>query len=100
LTATLHFIERVRQRIGPQHDAIAISRTIIEGIRLERPDMAEFVARVSRDGKRIFRFRVPDKGVFYALVDTANMTCVTVLPPGFAVNRQGKSRLKLKEIDW
>lgn len=64
-----------------------------------RDDLVEYVGRVSRDGKRLFRFRVPDGRYFYALVSTAHGRCVTVLPPGYRVQREGKGVTELRESD-
>lgn len=99
MTATTHFAKRVAERIGPEVNAAQLAFGIVSDIRDERGDLVEFVARVNKQGLRLFRFRVPCRGVFYALVDTSSMVCVTVLPPGFTVPCQGKGRIKLKETD-
>ena len=94
-----HFIQRVTERIGPHVSATALARGIVGSVRAA-DGAVEFVARVDRDGCRLFRFRVPDDGrYFYALVDTEKWVCVTVMPPGFVAGRVGKSRLKLKDVD-
>jgi hypothetical protein len=99
MSATTHFIGRVAERIGAAVDPRVLADGIVWAIRQERDDIVEFVTRVDRRGCRIFRFRVPDGRQFYALVNTDEMRCITVLPPGFTVPRQGKSRMKLKETD-
>jgi hypothetical protein len=95
MNATNHFIERVAERIGPHVDARALARWIVDAIRKDRTDLVEYVSRVSRDGKRVFRFRLRDE-VFFVLVDTQNMQCVTVFRPGFAVGREGRSKIILE----
>jgi hypothetical protein len=100
MAVTRHFIDRAVERLGyaiPQ--AVELAEGLIWAIQNHRDDLAEFVARVDRRGCRLFRFRAVDGRCYYALVDTDDMRCVTVLPAGFTVGRQGKSRLKLKEKD-
>lgn len=91
---TAHFIRRVHERVGQDVDAVHLARHILEG--LDTGD-TEFMCRVNRGGLRCFRFRSFDGQVFYVLIDTRKHDCVTVLPPGFAVGRLGKSPLKLKD---
>lgn len=97
MSATAHFIARVRERVGPHVDPIEIADGIIWAIQSGRDDLVEYVGRVSRDGKRLFRFRVPDGRYFYALVSTAHSRCVTILPPGYRVQREGKGAIYLRE---
>lgn len=97
--ASTHFQRRVAERIGPSVDAEMLARDLISAIQSERWDFVEFVARVNRDGCRLFRFRAPTGRLFYALVNTDRLLCVTVMPPGFTVPRQGKARVKLRETD-
>lgn len=81
-------------------EARLIGADVLWAISCERRDKVEFVARVSRDGKRVFRFRHAGTGKFwYALVNTQDMTCVTLLPPHYIVGREGKSEIQLKDID-
>ena len=96
---TDHFRQRVRERIGDV-DADAIGHGILWAIRNDRKDLVQFVGRVSRCGKRIFRFRVVDGRQFFALVDTERGVAITVLPPGFKTNRQSKAALMMTEVDW
>lgn len=96
---TVHFARRVRERIGASPDPYYLAEGIIWGIENARTDLVQFVCRTDRKGLRMFRFRVPPSGrVYYALVDTETMTCITVMPPGFVVGRQGKTHLELKDI--
>lgn len=99
MSATRHFIRRAHERLGcSAHDATRIAEAVVLAIRQERRDLVEYVARVNRDGCRLFRFGYGGR-VYYALVDTDDMQCVTVMPPGFVVRRQGKAAIKLKETD-
>lgn len=96
-----HFIQRAMERIGcPESEAEIIGQGLIWAIENERWDLVEFVARVARDGRRVFRFRHAGTGRFwYALIDTRAMKCITVLQPGFRVPREGKKSVILKETD-
>ena len=95
---TVHFARRVRERIGVGPDPQYLAEGIIWAIENARTDLVQFVCRTDKKGLRLFRFRVPDTGRgFYALVDTESMTCITVMPPGFVVGRQGKTHLELKD---
>lgn len=98
-TCNAHFARRVRERIGASPDPRHLADGIIWAIENHRTDLVQFVSRTDKKGLRLFRFRVPPRGrVYYALVDTETMTCITVMPPGFAVGRQGKTHLELKDI--
>jgi hypothetical protein len=100
---TLHWKERVPQRIG-RVDPVDLALSLLDAIRREAWHLVEFVGRVSREGLRLFRFRVcdllpnhDDHRWFHALVDTRKETCITVFPLGFAIPLQGKGLLKLRE---
>lgn len=100
MAATKHFILRAQERMGvAPEQALELARSVIWAVRNDRRDMVEFIARVNRKGCRIFRFEAAPGRFFYALVDTDAMCCVTVLPPGFRVNREGKQAVRLKETD-
>lgn len=98
---TNHFVERAMERIGCSEDeARLIGQGLIWAVRNERSDIARFVARVNRSGNRLFLFKhAPTRRVWYALIDTETLSCITVMPPGYTVPRQGKTRLRLKEMD-
>jgi hypothetical protein len=100
MTCTRHFARRVRERIGDSPDPDFLARGLIWAITNARDDLVQFVCRTDRKGLRIFRFKTPPTGrVFFALVDTESMTCITVMPPGFRVGRQGKDHLQLRSDD-
>jgi hypothetical protein len=92
-----HFIERVRERIGPHEDAVALNARLVDAVRREDRDVATFVARLSRSGKRLFRFTAQDGRTFFAVIDTVDMVCVTVMPPGFDAKREKRPSIRLKE---
>jgi hypothetical protein len=98
---TNHFVTRAVQRMGcTAEEAREIGQFLIRAIEREQWDAVSFIGRVNGDGHRIFRFKWKPLGRYwYALINTETMTCITVLKPGFEVQRQGKGRLKLREVD-
>ena len=93
-------MRRAVERIGcTVEEATALAEGLVAAIGTGRDDIATFVSRVDRTGCRLFRFRSADGRDFFALVNTNDMACITVLPAGFTVPRQGKGRLKLRERD-
>ena len=97
LIVTAHFRLRVAQRIGPEIDADFLAKGIMWAIDTGREDVVEFVGRVSKCGKRVFRFRLPDRRQFFAMVNTETRVFVTVLVPGHQMLQQGKNRFLLLE---
>lgn len=91
---TKHFAVRVRERISNDADPDELAENISRAIKTGRTDYVEFVSRVSRTGKRLFRFRVKDGRYFYALV-SEDGTPITLMPPGFTASRQGRPKLVL-----
>ena len=95
-----HFVQRVRERIGPHVCPMTLGEGLLWAFRNERHDLLEFIGRVNRRGLRIFRFRVAGDGRhFYVLIDTEATTLVTVMPPGFRTPRQGGGKIELREIE-
>jgi hypothetical protein len=99
MTATVHFQQRVRERIGYNVDPYKLARELILGIENRDTDFVRFVGRASKCGRRVFWFKLPNRGAYYALIDTSSMTCLTVLPPGFTVNMAGKRTIELRDTD-
>jgi len=99
MTATVHFQQRVRERIGYNVDPYKLARELVLGIENRDTDFVRFVGRASKCGRRVFWFRLPNRGAYYALIDTSSMTCLTVLPPGFTVNMAGKRTIELRDTD-
>lgn len=91
-----HWNERVQERIGTV-DPDVLHQGLVWAIKNDRTDLVQAIGRVSRDGKRVFKFRVPDGRVFFALVNTSNMNPMTVMPPDFTVKRQGKPPINLQQ---
>lgn len=86
---TPHWEQRVKERIG-NVDPQTLWDGIIWAIENNRTDLVRFYCRVSKTGRRVFRFITPDRRYFFALVDTEKMVPLTVMPEGFKVSRQGK----------
>lgn len=99
--ATRHFIERAKERMGcTVGEATAIASGVIWALDNDRRDLLRFVARISRQGLRMFRFRhTPTGQTWYVLIDTNTRQCVTVMPPGYKVRRHKRSTIVLKEGD-
>jgi hypothetical protein len=98
--ATSHFVHRAGERLGyTREEAYALAGRLIISIERGLEDHVQFVSRVDRNGCRLFRFQAVDSRHYYALVNTDNMRCITILPAGFEVPRQGNSVLKLKDVD-
>lgn len=92
-----HFVQRVRQRIGPHVDPVDLMHYLRDGLQRGNPDI-EFVTRLSRTGVRLFRFTCPGDGrQFYAVIETPSMVPITILPPGYRVHRVGREPLNLPE---
>jgi len=91
---TAHFMQRVRERVGPEVDALALAQHIFIG--LDTGD-TEFVARVNKDGLRCFGFRAFCGRRFYVLIDTEQNRCVTILPAGAKLTRMNRDTITLKD---
>lgn len=101
---TRHFKRRVAERIGRDVDAGRLAAILDWAIEHDRTDVAAFAGRVSRDGRRLWRFRMPDGRTFYAMrhhaADAGNGDAwITVLAAGSWVPRERNRRLWLKEIE-
>lgn len=97
MTASLHFKQRVAERIGPDIDADLLARSILHDVQHGIEDRVKYVGRVSRCGRRVFQVNLPERNVFYALVNTVDMACLTVLPPNFLVRREKGNTIVLNE---
>lgn len=85
-----HFIQRVHERIGPHVDPHAVWVSIIAGIEC-RSDDVQFVGRLGRCGRRLWRFTV-DGEPFFVVFDHEKNIPITVLPPHGEVKRHPKMR--------
>jgi hypothetical protein len=95
-----HFHQRVRERLWPVFgpiDAAALHTALRQNLRPECPHV-EYVCRISRDGRRLWRILMPGDRHFYALAhhNDEGVWPMTVLLPGMRIAREGKSSLRLK----
>lgn len=78
-TVTYHWRVRVAERIGPDVDPEHLAAGIIAAIETGRTDLVAYAGRVTRCGRRLFRFRLRDGRQFLALVNTETSALITVL---------------------
>lgn len=93
LPATVHFRERVAERIGPGVCADTLAAEILRAVAEDRTDFARFACR-SRTGGRVYRINLAERGVFYAVVTPAKDRVVTLIEPGGLLRRGGKRKPK------
>jgi hypothetical protein len=97
--ATKHWVERVAQRVGPV-DAVALAERVGAGIDHDSPDVA-YEGRVTRCGKRCYRFALPDERVFYAIVHVERRQFITVIAPGQIIPREGRDPIRTHHhVQW
>lgn len=89
---SLHFKQRVAERIGPDVDALDVALHVVRGIEAD-DGTVRFKARCDRACK-IYRFEW--LGVtYFAVVNVVTMTLVTLLPADGWVRRKTK-RVRLR----
>lgn len=91
----IHFERRVAERLGPQWDAETLWRVLIEEIHRNESKYLTFIARMARNGRRLWRVETSIK-TFFVLYDHAIDCPVTVLVDG-TVRPQGKNEIDLGE---
>lgn len=79
LGAFLHFQQRTHERIGPDVDAYRLWRRLTAWIENDS-DKVQFVARVNKSGRRLWRFTV-DGRPFFTIYDHDAKCPITVLLP-------------------
>lgn len=82
---TLHWRERVAQRIGAGVCPDRLAAELMAAIAAGDQRRVEFLGRVRRDGTRAFRFALLGGRIFVALIETGRGTLVTVLGEGQTV---------------
>jgi hypothetical protein len=86
-----HFVERVKERIGEHVDPLELGRLLFDAIDQGRDDYVQFVMRLDRNGRRLFKFRCPKERLFYAILNTKTRAAITVLmPQGMAKSYGGR----------
>lgn len=94
MIATPHFKFRVAERLG-NIDPDVLAREVVYAIERGLEDRVQFISRVSRCGRRLFRVILPGLSPFYVVLNTKTMACLTVLLEGHVVKREGMSPLTL-----
>lgn len=95
MSTTHHFMQRVHERMGSHVNPMTLAGRLLRAIEAGDESEAQFVARVSKDGRRIFRFEEEGRE-FFVLVNTYQKVCISVFLPGYEVGRQDRPRLTLR----
>jgi hypothetical protein len=103
--AFAHFSKRVGERIGPDIDPHHLWSAVSYGVDNQPSELVEFVVRMSRCGRRLWRLNL-EQGVFFVIYDHTINCPITVLDPNQCGGRfgeptikpQGKRTLNLKEL--
>lgn len=77
--AFLHFSRRIRERVGPEEDAVAHWWKIIVAIEAGDTKVMEFMGRLTRTGRRLWRYHLEDMPPTYVVFDHTNHCPVTIL---------------------
>lgn len=91
---THHFRVRCVERLGPQVSPDDLAALIAGALAEGREDVVRFACKTGR-GRRVYRCQLEGRGDVYALVESDHSTLLTVMLPGFAVQRPGKRKRKL-----
>jgi hypothetical protein len=87
----IHFARRVRERIGPQVRPKELWDYLIDAIQSNDASKVQFMGRVSRKGRRLWRFEV-EGDPFYVIYDHSIDCPITILKPVGCVNRHSDTR--------
>ena len=87
---TTHWMQRVRERIGPHVCPFETWAAIRWAIDAGRTDLVEYVGRLNRDGRRVWKFRTPDGRYWFCIVDTEKWRPITVYEDGWLLRQKGK----------
>lgn len=89
-----HFRQRVAERLGPDVDALHLAAEIARAVLTRDYERASYVGRGDTPGTACYRIRLPDGRLGYPIVCRATGTPITILMPGFLLDRPGKRRPK------
>lgn len=90
-----HFSRRVAERMGEDIDARMLWRSLIQIIETEtETEHLQFMARINRDGRRLWRLYLRGKP-FFVIYDHSIGCPITVIGPSGLVGRSGKSPIDL-----
>jgi len=95
VVVTAHWRARVRERMGREVAAAALAKTIAAAIHTSGPGV-QYLGRVSRSGKRIYRFAFPGglNGTAMVVMDERHIRFITVFDSGWRIPRQGKRSVR------
>jgi len=87
--------ERVLEQMGRDVDATLLARAIAWGIDNETGDV-QYLGRVSRAGKRAYRFSFSSRinGAALVIADEAQIRFITVFESGWRIPREGKDSVR------
>ncbi|WP_296763745.1 hypothetical protein [Sediminimonas sp.] len=91
-----HFIRRVRERVSPKTDGAELWSILIEQMAAPDPRYLRFVARLTRGGRRLWRFWLGGRWHFLVF-DHANNHPITILVPGRQIKPEGKHSFFLRD---
>lgn len=77
--AYLHFSKRVHERVGPEEDATAHWWRIIVAVETRNTSVMEFMGRLDRKHRRLWRYHLEGPRPFYVVFDHAATCPITIL---------------------
>jgi len=91
VVVTAHWRARVLERLGRGVDADALAEAIAWEIDKEGCNV-QYLGRVSRDGKRVYRFAFPKDlgGAALVKTDEVQIRFITLYESGWRISREGK----------
>ena len=95
VVVTTHWCARVLERMGREVDALVLAKAIAREID-SAGDNVQYLGRVSRSGKRMYRFAFPSRlsGAAMVILDERQIRFITLYESGWRVPRQGKMSLR------
>ena len=93
---THHWRVRVRERLGPDVDAEALANAIVWEIDHDTGHV-DYLGRVSRCGKRAYRFKFSETicGAAILVLGESRVNFITLFEPGWRLTREGKASRKV-----
>jgi len=95
VVVTTHWCERVLERLGRDVDASVLAHAIAWEID-ERGARVQYLGRVSRSGKRMYRFTFARglTGAAMVIIDERQIRFITLYDSGWRIPRQGKTSVR------
>lgn len=92
MNVTMHFMERVAERVGQDVCAHALARSVIAAV-AEGADSVRFVGKGNK-GNPVYGYHIDGRGLFYIMLSPDRQRAITIMPPGYHIARRGKGRSK------